>query len=286
MNWWGKMVGGAFGFMVGGPFGAMFGAAVGHNFDRNAARFAGLHDGHGHGQGRHGSDAEAEQRFLIALFAGLGAVAKADGAVSAAELEAARAVIGHLRLDGLRREQAMRAFNDGKRADYPLDATLDAFAEVLPQRPELLRAFLEIQLATAWAIGEPHPRARECVGSMAARLGVGRGQLDALELMIRVQRGGFGGPGQGRQQHSGGHQHRQPARPATPPIDEDYRTLGLGRSATDEEVTRAYRRLLSRHHPDKLAAQGLDEAGMKRATERTHAIRSAYERIRSARGFG
>ena len=41
-----------------------------------------------------------------------------------------------------RREQAMRAFNDGKRADYPLDATLDAFAEVLPQRPELLRAFL------------------------------------------------------------------------------------------------------------------------------------------------
>ena len=218
MSWWGKMVGGTFGFMVGGPLGAMFGAAVGHNFDRNAARFAGLHGDHGHAQGRHGSDAETEQRFLTALFAGLGAVAKADGAVSSAELEAARAVISHLRLDGLRREQAMRAFNDGKRADYPLDATLDAFAEVLPQRPELLRAFLEIQLATAWAIGEPHPLARERVGAMAARLGVGRGQLDALELMIRVQRGGFGGPGQGRQQHSGGYQHHQPARPATPPI--------------------------------------------------------------------
>lgn len=281
MNWWGKMVGGAFGFMVGGPLGAMFGAAVGHNFDRQTSA------GHGHyGQGRHGSDAEVEQRFLTALFAGLGAVAKADGAVSAAELEAARAVISHLRLDGLRREQAMRAFNDGKHADYPLDATLDAFAEVLPQRPELLRAFLEIQLATAWAIGEPHPRARERVSAMAARLGVGRGQLEALELMIRVQRGGFGGPGQGRQQHSGGYQHRQPTRPATPPIDEDYRTLGLARSATNAEITRAYRRLLSRHHPDKLAAQGLDEAGMKHATERTHAIRSAYERIRSARGFG
>ena len=279
MNWWGKMVGGAFGFMVGGPFGAMFGAAVGHNFDRNTARFAGGPEASAGGE-------QAEQRFLSALFAGLGAVAKADGAVSAAELDAARAVLAHLRLDGARREHAMRAFNDGKRPGYPLDTVLDEFAAVAARRPELLRAFLEIQLATAWAIGEPHPRARECVGSMAARLGVGRGQLDALELMIRVQRGGFGGPGQGRQQHSGGHQHRQPARPATPPIDEDYRTLGLARSATDEEVTRAYRRLLSRHHPDKLAAQGLDEAGMKHATERTHAIRSAYERIRSARGFG
>lgn len=277
MNWWGKMVGGAFGFMVGGPLGAMFGAAIGHNIDRSASRFAGAPDAH------YGGDGEAEQRFLTALFAGLGAVAKADGAVSAAELEAARAVIGHLRLDGLRREQAMRAYNDGKRADYPLETVLDAFAEVLPQRPDLLRAFLEIQLTTAWAFGEPHPLARARVAGMASRLGVARGQFDALEMMIRVQRGNFGP--QGSRQHSGHHQ-RPPARPATPPIDEDYRTLGLGRGATDEEVTRAYRRLLSRHHPDKLAAQGLDEAGMKRATERTHAIRSAYERIRSARGFG
>ena len=33
MSWWGKLVGGAFGFMVGGPLGALIGAAIGHNFD-------------------------------------------------------------------------------------------------------------------------------------------------------------------------------------------------------------------------------------------------------------
>lgn len=282
MNWWGKMVGGAFGFMVGGPLGAMFGAAVGHNLDRSAARLAGGHDAYGDRI----AAAEAEQRFLTALFAGLGAVAKADGAVSAAELEAARAVIGHLRLDGARREQAMRAFNDGKDPGYPLDAVLDDFAAVTVRRPELLRAFLEIQLATAWAIGEPHPRARERLADMTARLGVGRAQFEALEMMIRVQRGNFDGTGGQRQHGGGGHRQQPPARPATPPLDEDYRTLGLARSAGDDEVTRAYRRLLSRHHPDKLAAHGMSEAEMRRAAERTHAIRSAYERIRAARGLG
>ena len=34
MAWWGKLIGGAFGFMLGGPLGALLGAALGHNFDR------------------------------------------------------------------------------------------------------------------------------------------------------------------------------------------------------------------------------------------------------------
>ena len=34
MSWWGKLVGGAFGYMLGGPLGAMLGAALGHKFDK------------------------------------------------------------------------------------------------------------------------------------------------------------------------------------------------------------------------------------------------------------
>ena len=34
MSWWGKALGGAFGFMIGGPLGALMGIAFGHNFDR------------------------------------------------------------------------------------------------------------------------------------------------------------------------------------------------------------------------------------------------------------
>ena len=34
MSWWGKALGGAFGFMIGGPLGALLGIACGHSFDR------------------------------------------------------------------------------------------------------------------------------------------------------------------------------------------------------------------------------------------------------------
>ena len=34
MAWWGKALGGAFGFMIGGPLGALMGIAFGHSFDR------------------------------------------------------------------------------------------------------------------------------------------------------------------------------------------------------------------------------------------------------------
>ena len=48
MAWWGKIIGGAFGFMLGGPLGALLGAALGHNFDRGlklSDEFGGVADG-------------------------------------------------------------------------------------------------------------------------------------------------------------------------------------------------------------------------------------------------
>ena len=33
MSWWGRVVGGTFGFMLGGPLGALMGASLGNYFD-------------------------------------------------------------------------------------------------------------------------------------------------------------------------------------------------------------------------------------------------------------
>ena len=54
--------------------------------------------------------------------------------------------------------------------------------------------------------------------------------------------------------------------------------------ASDADVKRAYRRLLSQHHPDKLVSKGLPEEMMKLAAQKTHEIRQAYETVREARG--
>ena len=55
--------------------------------------------------------------------------------------------------------------------------------------------------------------------------------------------------------------------------------------SSDQEVTKAYRRQMSRHHPDKLVANGLPESMAQVAKEKTQRIQEAYEAIRAARGM-
>ena len=64
MAWWGKALGGAFGFMIGGPLGALMGIAFGHSFDRGMS---------GLGEGEVGVDQERTQAaFFTATFSVMG----------------------------------------------------------------------------------------------------------------------------------------------------------------------------------------------------------------------
>ena len=82
MSWWGKLVGGAFGFMLGGPLGALLGLALGHNFDKG---LKGLPDD----AAGVGDRERVQMAFFTATFAVMGRVAKADGRVSAEEIRMA-----------------------------------------------------------------------------------------------------------------------------------------------------------------------------------------------------
>jgi len=64
-----------------------------------------------------------------------------------------------------------------------------------------------------------------------------------------------------------------------------YAHLGLTAEATDAEVKKAYRKLVSQHHPDKLVSQGLPEEMMEIAKSRVREINTAYDQIKQARGF-
>jgi len=105
-----------------------------------------------------------------------------------------------------------------------------------------------------------------------AQLGFSAAEFERLAAMVRA----------------GSHFEQGPrARPqaARVSLADAYAVLNVSPTASDEQIKKAYRRLLSQHHPDKLVAKGLPEEMMKLASERTHQIRSAYEAIREKRGF-
>jgi len=270
MAWWGKIIGGAFGYMLGGPLGAMLGAALGHNVDEGLARpFEGRRPG--------GPDAResVQTAFYTATFAVMGHICKADGRITDREINLARSVMGRMDLAPDQIRTAMHLFSEGKSHDFPLDAVLAQLRHEIRNRHSLKRMFLEIQLAAAWADAHLDPAEHRLLLYVSDRLGFSRLDYQRLEAMARAEAG-----------------HRWRSRAEAPreareeySVDDAFAILNVTVTATNDEVKKAYRRLMSQHHPDKLVAKGLPEEMIKLATQKTREIRAAYESIREARGF-
>jgi DnaJ like chaperone protein len=266
VSWWGKLVGGAFGFVLGGPLGALLGAAVGHNFDR------GLRQQPDVAAFGTGDQERVQTAFFTATFAVMGHVAKADGRVSPQEIRMAEAVMAQMSLSPEMRRTAIDLFNRGKEADFDLDAVLAQFRRECRGRSTLIGMFVEIQLQAAYADGSLDPSEDAVLRTICGQLGISELDYRRLERMVHAQLGMGGGGAAGR------------GRPSVDPLKAAYEVLGVSPQADDAEIKRTYRRLLSQHHPDKLVSKGLPEEMMKVAAQKTHEIRQAYETIRDARG--
>ena len=263
MGWWGKVIGGAFGFMLGGPLGALFGAALGHSFDRglkeNLRALPGDDFNATHQE-------RAQAAFFSATFGVMGHISKADGQVSQEEIRLAGAVMDQLGLRGQMRAAAEGLFNAGRAADFPLEDVLAQFRRECRYSLNLARLFVEIQVQAAYADGAVHPAERRLLNYIAEVLGLAEGELEQLEAVVRAHAGSRGAT-------------------ATLSEDEAYSILGVPAQTGDADVKRAYRRLMNRHHPDKLVSKGLPEEMMQAATEKTREIKAAYERVKEARGL-
>jgi len=62
-----------------------------------------------------------------------------------------------------------------------------------------------------------------------------------------------------------------------------FAILGVAHDAGDEEIKRAYRKLVRENHPDSLIAEGLPQEFIDLANEKLAGINAAYDRIRKAR---
>ena len=117
----------------------------------------------------------------------------------------------------------------------------------------LIKSFLHIQIDAANADGDLHHRERDLLEHIQHRLGLPPGTVDSI---LETE---FG-------DHS--------------TDDWAYETLELKEECSQEDMERAYRRLTSRHHPDKLVSKGLPEEMIQIANEKTRKIRAAYEHLR------
>jgi|HubBroStandDraft_5_1064220.scaffolds.fasta_scaffold50347_2 DnaJ like chaperone protein len=261
MAWKGTIFGALVGFLLTrSVVGALVGALIGLLFDQSV----------GLGLSIPGSRpaASVSEVFFRTTFELMGHVAKSDGRVSEAEIDAARRLMQELRLGPNEIGAAIECFRTGKSPSYDAGLRIEQLREACGLRFDLLAAFIELQLRAALAGNGISPPARRILMRAAERLGMSQLEFARMEAAVRARYAGA--PAGGRPQR---------------PLSECYADLEVSAGASDAEVTKAYRRQMSRHHPDKLVANGLPESMAEWAKEKTQRIQESYEAIRAARGM-
>lgn len=260
--WYGKLIGALLGLVFARSFlGVIIGAVLGHFFDKYVSKKA---------QGGLSVQAQAQQirhYFFRATFRFMGRLAKADGRVSEAEIAAASQVMQLMRLEGKQRQIAIDYFTQGKDPKTDLDGDLLVLKNLFQARQDLLVMFLEIQLSVAYADGELSRNERQVLDSLRLALGVSEFQFEAIHQRVLAAMQGS---------------HHAQANNAEQ-LKNAYAILGVDEKINDADLKKAYRKLMSQHHPDKLVAKGLPEEMMTLAKEKTQAIQTAYDLIVKAR---
>ncbi|MCG8707536.1 co-chaperone DjlA [Brenneria sp. 4F2] len=287
MRYWGKLLGLVLGIMSsGGVWGMVLGLLMGHMVDKaRASRRRNLFS----------TQSTRQSLFFLTTFQAMGHLTKSKGRVTEADIQIATKMMDRLELFGAARTAAQQAFREGKTSHFPLRAKLRKLRDVCLGRFDLIKMFLDIQIQVAFVDGVLHPNERRLLYVIADELGVSREQFEfflrniesaASQSASGAKQGGKSY--QRRSQSSNGHSyggHRQPAAPRGPTLDSACRTLGVSRGDDAATVKRAYRKLMSEHHPDKLMAKGLSPRMMEMAKRKAQDIQAAYELLKNANQF-
>ena len=257
-NWWGKLIGGIIGLMRGGITGLILGAFLGHMADRFLSGLSGTN--------------RTRDSFFRALFSTLGQISKVDGRVTKEEIEATEELMRRLQLTDAERQQAIRFFQQGKDPDFDLHGTLQKFATHSKLRPELRIMFMELLLEAAIFDG---------------KLSVGEDAiLERVRTVLKIPINVFIAMLRARQaEPEASSKNYKPATNQPRALPQCYAELGLKPDASAQEVKRAYRKLVSQYHPDKLMSQGLPEEVMDMAKRRMREVNAAYDRIKSEKAI-
>lgn len=239
----GKWVGGGLGWAFGGPLGGVLGFALGSMFD--AADVTVQTE-----NGINTNPNSSANDFAVSLLVLSAAVMKSDGRTLKSELDYVKKfLVQHF--GEQRAQQQITLLKDILKQEIPLRDVCFQIKHYMPhsERLQLLHYLFGISKAD----GHIHELEIQTIYTIANYLGISHLDFNSLKAMYIKD------------------------------TDSDFKILEIEKTASDEEIKKAYRKMAVKYHPDKVASLGEDV--QKAAKEKFQKVQLAYENIKKQRGF-
>ncbi len=253
-----KLIGVLAGYYFFGFLGAIAGFFLGSMVDRFRA--------YGAGGINPLSAAHRQAVFLETVFVAMGKLAKVDGRVSEEEIAHVEQFMQSLGMSAAHRQQAIALFKQGAAPDFDLEPRLRRFMAVCGHTHSLRQMLLVYLIVMAVSDGRVDAAEEGLLMEVARHLGYDQAAFKRMLDMVLNQ-----------SHFAAGQAASETA------LDDAYKALGVSKESSDQEIKRAYRKLMSQYHPDKLMGQGLPEDMITVATEQAKEVQLAYDLISKSR---
>jgi len=249
MNWWGKLIGTGVG-MLGGPIGALAGAAIGHLYDDDDPTPQ--------------NEKKAKVLYLAYFFSCAAKIAKADGGVSATEIETTENLMVRFGLDAKTKEFCKNVFRKAKASKRSIDEDFQEVGKLIGFDQNIAASFIGGLFEIARSNG-PN------INKLQIRY------LIRAEERFKVQEGLV----RSWLKHGYTPQYESPDNQIS--LEQAYEVLNVSANSSSAAVKKAYYAKAADFHPDKLKSKDLPKEFIEFANSELAKINLAYEKIRSAK---
>ena len=275
MSCLGTLIGGTIGLFLGGPLGAIAGAAFGSFISGagNRVKFTEVP-----GQDRYSSwygtrmnrSQHGQMTFFVGAFSMLAKLAAVDGNVSQKERKKIEEFMNKdLNLDASTKATAFRIFDTAVNAPETFYQFANQFYREFRFQPQLMELMIDIMIRVA---AEDNGISSEEETLILDAVHIFRLDDNLYSRLKAKYTGGYrtySGPSYGREASA----------------DTAYAVLGCTSSDSDDKLKKAYRKLVSEYHPDKISSKGLPEEFQKVAKAKFIDIQNAWDIIKKERSI-
>lgn len=244
----GKWIGGGLGWALGGPLGAFLGFAVGSAIDSSIGDD--LNTSNHQQSNKKRTYSSQPNDFALSLMVLVAAVMKADGKVLKSELDYVKNFLNK-QFGSQKTQQHLLTLREILKKEVPVEdicAQIRTYT-VLSARIQLLHLLFGV----ATSDGNISADELIVISNISSYLGVPPNDFNSIKAMFIKQ------------------------------TDSDFKILEITKSASEEEIKKAYRKMAIKYHPDKVSHMG--EEFQHAAKEKFQKVQQAYENIKKTKGI-